>query len=238
MFHSRSTAVSTLCVLALVGTASADLIINGNYSAGNSGFTSSYSYVTDAGPGLPNIFTESTYSVAGPDTIHPSWADFADHTGDAAGKYMVVNGWDSQTRPTSPGAAWAQTVNAGADSGMYSLSAYFAALFDQNRAGLEFRVYDLDNANALVAQSSPSFATTQPNGTWQLQSLLFAMAANTNYSVQIWDTSGIANGNDYAIDDVRLTSVVPLPPAALAGLSSLAGVGLLAAIRRKRLAKA
>lgn len=228
----RLSSIAVIALLASAGAASADLITNGNFSAGNTGFTSAYSYVTNAGPGTPNIFNELTYGIAGPgtDTIHPNWTDFADHTGDTAARFMIVNG----SSRNGGNYAWSQVVNAGANGGTYQLSAWFAALVSSNRSGLEFRVYD--SASALVAQSNPAFSSPTPNGVWAQQSLVFNMLANTNYTVQIWDTSGIASGNDYAIDDISLT-VVPLPPAAFAGIASLAGVGVFGAIRRKRLAR-
>jgi len=67
-------------------------IVNGDFSAGNTGFTSEYKYVSpaDAQPagGYPlGMWAEGTYSVdTDPHNQHDLWASFGDHTDHTGGQ--------------------------------------------------------------------------------------------------------------------------------------------------------
>ncbi len=207
---------------AIVGSAQANSIVNGDFEAGNTGFTSAYLYVPPA-----SIYDPARYSIVQFDTIHSSWVDFADHTtGDGnVGHYMIVNGTDAGLGPT-----WAQDQSLSV--GRYELSGWFASLFPDAPASLQFRVVD-GNGSTI----SPTFTAPLPPGVWAQRSFTFDVTAAGTYSVQIWDTNDAFSGNDYAIDDINLT-VVPLPAAAWAGLTGGLGVFGLTRVRRRRLLRA
>ena len=64
------------------------LVANGDFSAGNTGFTSSYTYVT--GPG--SLVPEGVYTITtDPHLEHPGAVSFGDHT-TGTGEMMAVNG--------------------------------------------------------------------------------------------------------------------------------------------------
>ncbi|MFT3686728.1 MAG: MYXO-CTERM sorting domain-containing protein [Phycisphaerales bacterium] len=204
--------LSALAILALAGAADAQ-IVNGDFQAGNTGFTSGFSYETTGGS--PGMTDEATYSIVSFDTLHPSWGDFYDHTfGNSDGLFMIVNG----ARPGTPfGPAWGQTVNVtpGTD---YTLSMWLASVYPGAPAAVEFRI---DGAVVL-----PTVQLGSVVGAWEQHSVSFNSGAATSVLIEIWDTSGIQSGNDYAIDDITLT---PTP-----GAAALAGMGGLAALRRRR----
>ena len=84
--------------------ASANSVINGDFEAGNSGFTSQYVYTAVAG-GLatggeaPHFAGEGKYAVgSNPQHFHPSFVSFGDHT-TGHGLMMIVNGskWKVRT---------------------------------------------------------------------------------------------------------------------------------------------
>lgn len=219
MYRMTLGVVSAAGLVAMVASAQANSIVNGDFEAGNTGFTSAYLYVPPA-----SIYDPARYSIVQYDTIHTSWVDFADHTtGDGnIGHYMIVNGTDAGLGPT-----WAQDQTLAA--GRYELSAWFASLFPASPASLQFRVVDSNGSTI-----SPTFAAPLPPGVWAQRSFTFDIAAAGTFSVQIWDTNDAFTGNDYAIDDISLI-VIPLPPAGWAGLSTLAGVTGFGLLRRRRL---
>jgi hypothetical protein len=204
--------LSALAILTLAGAANAQ-IANGDFQAGNTGFSSGFTYSTSGGS--PGLYDEATYGIVTYDTLHPSWSDFYDHTyGDERGLYMVVNG---ATNNTSLGPAWGQTVavTPGAD---YTLSMWLASVYGGAPSAVEFRV------NGVVVLPTVQLSSTV--GLWEQHSVSFNSGASTSVLIEIWDTSGVQSGNDYAVDDITLT---PTP-----GASALLGVGVLAASRRRR----
>lgn len=208
----RLFAAATLTLVAgFVPLAAANVILNGDFQAGNTGFTSAYGYVPPA-----DIFAPATYSVVAFDTIHSSWVDFADHTtsNSVTGRYMIVNGTDAGQGP-----AWAQTV--ALTAGEYELSGWFASLFPASPAALQFRVIGTNESF-----SSPTFFAPLPPGTWDERTLTFTVAAAASFSIEIWDLNDQFTGNDYAIDDI---SLVPTP-----GSAALLGLGGLMVTRRRR----
>lgn len=214
----KATATSA-ALLALAASAVANPIVNGNFETGTIG-PSTTAYAIDG-----SMFPPETYNIVSFDTIHPSWVDFFDHTlGNADGHYMIINGSDSGVGPS-----WAQTVavTPGTD---YDLSAWFASLFPASVANLEWRIIgDQSNITSPQFMAPLSVGDGGPGlGVWVQHVFSFNSGANTSISIQLWDISGIYQGNDYALDDISLC-VVPSPTAA--GLLGLAG---LSAARRRR----
>lgn len=220
--------VFALSLLAVSGSAMGNLIVNGDFQSGVlAPSTSMFSFQsTNGSASLPvdSINDEGTYSIVTFDTIHESWVDFNDHTfGDQRGQYMIVNGSDAGGGP-----AWAQTV-AVLSNTQYDLSGWFASLFPAAVAALEWRIIGDQTTVVSPAFNAPADLPGGPGlGVWEQRSYQFDSGANTSISIEIWDTSGIAQGNDYAVDDLSLT-VVPAPAS-----MALIGLGGLAAIRRRR----
>lgn len=85
-----------------------NLITNGNFNAGNTGFTTEYSYNLLDGSG--NL-DEAGYSVVtNPNSIHSLWYGFTDHTADVTAKMLVVNGEQGTTTVSGD---WSFTVSPG-----------------------------------------------------------------------------------------------------------------------------
>ena len=90
-----------LAGLGCLGPASANLIINGNFQSGNTGFESQYDYKDpDTVGGLGQPALDATQYTVAPTafSVHPAWSNTADHTtGNATtGLYFIA------TRPTPP----------------------------------------------------------------------------------------------------------------------------------------
>jgi hypothetical protein len=164
----------------------------------------------------------ATWNIVSFNTLHPSWADFFDHThGDANGHFTVVNGTDAGLGP-----AWAQTI--AVTPGMqYELSAWFATLFAAARASLEFRVMDGATPVATSAFSAPVSL-----GVWEQRATTFSSGGATSLSIQIWDTNLSFGGNDYAIDDISFSVVIPEPGAPW--LFAAGSIALVCSLARRR----
>jgi len=189
--------------------ASANQVVNGDFQTGTLGpSTSSYSFDN-------SMYPPATWNIVSYDTLHGSWQDFYDHTfGDERGRFMIVNGTDQGLGP-----AWAQTVAVTANTD-YNLSGWFATLIADAPASVEFRV------NGVTL--SPVFSAPVADSVWEQHSVLFNSGNLTSLSVEIWDTSQVFHGNDYAIDDISLEAV-PAP-----GSIAFAGIAGLTLTRRRR----
>ena len=89
---------TTTYVLTVTAVDSTDLVFNGDFSLGNTGFNTQY-YDT------LQIFNEGTYYVGTNAQIHhPGFSPCGDHTG--GGRYMIINGNSSSNT-----VIWSQLVN-------------------------------------------------------------------------------------------------------------------------------
>ncbi|HCP15405.1 MAG TPA: hypothetical protein DIT32_06550 [Peptococcaceae bacterium] len=72
--------------------AGANLITNGDFEGGNTGFDTEYTYLDPANTGTWTLGPEYMYTVStNPHDYHSAWAAFGDHTS-GTGKMMIVNG--------------------------------------------------------------------------------------------------------------------------------------------------
>jgi len=103
--------VALVMIVALAVPISADdvnLIVNGDFEAGNTGFTSDYNYKVDSeNISVQNeLWDPDTYAIGiDPNDYHYLWTSYADHT-DPGVNMMIVNAQDS----SPSGDVWAQTV--------------------------------------------------------------------------------------------------------------------------------
>ncbi len=93
-----------------------NLVTNGNFSSGNTGFTSAYSFVANSSSSLGPAGVYAI--VTNPSLDHSAAASFGDHT-TGTGNMMAING------ASSPVNVWSQTiaVTPGSD---YAFSAWFS----------------------------------------------------------------------------------------------------------------
>lgn len=196
-----------------------NLITNGDFSAGNTGFTSSYSYHTD------NLFPVASYAIGpNPQAFNGSFipaSSFTTPPGAPSGNLFLANG------ATDGRLVWqSQPVNIQANT-TYTFSFWGATISGGDTASLQL----------LVNAGGPDI----PLGTLNLPTTLgawtqFSLTTNSgsfggNVSYKIVDTNTAANGNDFALGNISLT---PIPePATLAVFGGLALAGALGYRRRK-----
>jgi hypothetical protein len=207
--------------LASSAQAATNLVANGDFSGGVSGFTSDYSY--SPGNGVP----PAVYDVGtNPNAIHPSWASFGDHT-TGAGNMLIVNG--SET----PGAiVWGEngiTVDANTN---YVFSTWIASTYAVSPAQLDFSI----NGVAI----GPTFTASSTTGAWQLFQANWNSGASTTANIALVNQNLAFTGNDFALDDIGMSAApgVPEPTSWALMLVGFTGLGAMLRHRRARLALA
>lgn len=222
--------VSTKCIASCVLWACSTLVVagnlitNGDFSAGDSGFGSGYGFaVTDdcLPPGIYDV-------VAQPSDCHPYWATFGDHTS-GAGNMMVINGAGSVNVEV-----WSETVSVIADT-QYYFSTWIASSHPTSPAMLDFSINGASIGTTFTASSTP--------GIWQQFFTSWYSGANTTAQLSLVNQNTAFQGNDFALDDIVLDTVVPTQatdvgavpePASWPLLAAAIGAWLVAVSRKRR----
>lgn len=205
------------CTVEALETGS-DLVVNGDFSAGATGFTSGYIPGTGGTWGL--LSQEGQYAVASDaSTTHSNFPACTDHTG--GGNMMVVNG------AATPGVAvWCQSI--AVDPGTtYAFSAWLATIVVTNPAVLQFTINGEVLGNPFVAANTACV--------WNQFYELWNAGSNTTAEICITNQNTQTSGNDFALDDISFTpfcsytdsvtvSVVPYPEPELGPDQLLCGV--------------
>ena len=227
VLRKLTTVMTTMAAFALMaGTSFAVTVTNGDFEAGNTGFTSAYTYhaydpLTDPdgnyGP-PPGLYDEGYYTVGTtPGLYHPSWANFGAHSGT---QMMIVNG-----NTVANTQVWAAPVAPVTFGEQYIFSAWLASVYPGvgenpiSPANLAFSING--------QQINGTFTLSSTVGTWQQFSTLWTADANfANISIINGNTN--YDGNDFAIDDITLNPV-PEPGTVL-----LLGIGMIGVVLGKR----
>ena len=160
---------------------SANLVVNGDFSAGNTGFTSAYTYAaTSSSPGA--------YSV-GPaaGAWLPGSASCVDHTS-GTGNMLLVNGAQQMDVPV-----WSETITVEPNTN-YAFSAWLDNITAGTPAILQFSINGQTLGSPLMANTTPC-AWNQFYTTWNSGNLTTAMIAIVNENT-------FSTGTGFALDDI------------------------------------
>ena len=187
------------CASTAVLTCANELVVNGNFSAGNTGFTSTYTY---AAPAVNSLWTAGRYSIYwDPNFTHSNfWG--RDHTTNT-GNMMIVNG------SGSPVSVWQQVIPVvpGTD---YYFSAWAISLNNVTPfAQLRFNINGglIGTTAVLPAGASnnlPPYNWVQFYGNWN-------SGTATSATIQIIDLQTALGGNDFGLDDISFGTLAPFP---------------------------
>ncbi len=180
-------------------TVAEELVSNGNFSAGNTAFTTTYNYI--GGASSTALYPEGTYTVANnANNYHNLFYCNQDHTS-ATGNFMIVNGsaagyevWEQsvavQPNTTYYFSAWATSMNNGSTN-----------------AELRFAVNDVQVGTTAMlppgaGDNSGPFTWYQFYGTWN-------SGNNTSAIINIVDLQTAPGGNDFGLDDISFATLSP-----------------------------
>jgi len=212
--------VLAAAALATSAGASTNLVDNGDFSGGYSDFHSDYGALVPTTP-------PATYSIGtNPSGAHPSWADFGDHT-TGFGNMMIVNGAEA-----AGAIVWGQaniTVDA---QTTYFFSTWIATTFADAPAELNFSI---NGANL-----DSTFTAGAISAGWQQFFASWNSGEATSADIALVNQNLAFNGNDFALDDISLTTQAPggIPEPASWALMILGFGATGAALRRRRMAAA
>ena len=176
-----STTTYTVTGLQLLG----NLIVNGDFSSGNTGFTSGYAYTPP-----PNSSQGQYWVSTNAQPWNGGMAACGDHT-TGNGNMLLVNG------ATSPNVSfWCQTVTVTPNTN-YAFSTWLATLTASNPAQLQFSI------NGVLIGSVFTAAATNCN--WQQFYATWNSGASTTASICVVNQNTIASGNDFALDDISFS---------------------------------
>lgn len=159
-------------------------IINGNFSSGNVGFTTGYTY--DAVPGTfgPGHITVTN----NPQSFNSGFGNCGDHTS-GAGNMLLVDGSDVAGTDV-----WCENINVLPNTD-YVFEFWATNVYPVSPPSL------IATCNGIVIGA----VTLEPTMCqWQKVSFCFTPVTSGNVSMCIAEVSGIGFGNDFAIDDISL----------------------------------
>lgn len=173
--------------------AAANLVVNGDFESGNTGFETEYIYA----PGCGGVGGEGIYTVAGNNCYGPGIGGPS-----GSGNLYFANGAIDNTQYV-----WRQTVTLEPGT-KYYFSAHAASGVTDNPPVLDIQV-STDGACASAATFSSIGSITATTTVWQwIQSTgFFTNAAGTSACLRLINNNAAANGNDYGLDDIVLDAV-------------------------------
>ncbi len=175
-----------------VDPANANLVVNGNFSGGNVGFNSDYTYVVDI-PAVQNeMVPEGTYAIiTNPNFVHNGFSGCNDHTG-GGGNMMVINGAANLQD------IWCQTITVSPDA-FYNVSAWVASVNPSSPAQLQFSINGTPIGPIINAVPTPC-QWIPFNATWN-------SGSSTTAEICILNLNTSPGGNDFALDDISMVGL-------------------------------
>jgi large repetitive protein len=179
-----ATPTSTTTYTMTAWSPSGQVIPNGDFSSGNTAFSSAYGYNS-------NLWVEGQYYVTNdPNLTHPNFSACTDHTG-GSGNMMVVNG-----AGTPNVNVWCQSIPVIPNTD-YVFSTWLASVHPSSPAILQFSI----NGVLLGAPFGATSTTCQ----WSQFYATWNSGANTFANICIVNQNTALTGNDFALDDINFS---------------------------------
>lgn len=166
-----------------------ELVINGNFDKGNTGFSSQYSFLNNPSASSGN-FSTGMYAIAVTSKDkHPCFSSCADYSS-GKGNMMIVNGAETSNR-----VVWEQTIIVDT-SYNYALSTFAQNISCNSNAPavLQFAIND-----SLIG---PAFEVSSTLCLWERFYCLWNSKTDTVAKISIVNKSIQVKGNDFALDSI------------------------------------
>lgn len=165
-----------------------NLITNGDFEGGNTGFTTQYNYVANQGPMA--LWNEGRYTVGrNPKNYHQNFKPCNDHTS-GTGRMMILNGSNSLS------IIWCQTINVNPNT-YYVFDAWASSVENTSPAELQFSI----NGNLIGNILNLSTNTC----VWENFNALWYSGSSTSVNICITNQNTEPSGNDFALDDISFS---------------------------------
>jgi len=186
--------------LAVGAQTNQNLVINGDFENGNTGFTTGYSIGDVSNPGGYAIGTNPSTAPG----AFGDWCNCGDHTS-GTGKMMIVNGATDASLPV-----WEETV-AVTPSTNYIFS-YWGAEVDHDSSSLPHLSLKI-NGSVIGSNTFPEYPPDN-GGKWQNYKFTWNSGSSKSAVLALFDLNSDASWNDFALDDISF-SVLPGPADAV-----------------------
>lgn len=164
-----------------------NLVVNGDFESGNTGFSSDYIYEPP-----PNTMGGTYYTGTNPNAWNMGMDACPDHTS-GTGKMLLING--SSTLNTS---IWKETINI-LPNVNYAFSVWVQSIHAANPAQLKFSINGIQVGTLLYAPSTTC--------SWQQFYVVWNSGNRTKAEISIVNQNTALNGNDFAFDDISFAPV-------------------------------
>jgi len=195
-----------------------ELVINGNFEAGNSGFTTAYTYSATAN----GLYPEGTYGVNDNANYNHDLFYGKDHT-TGSGKFMIING-----SPTTGTTVWSQNNITVQPNTTYYFSAWGMSVYNANNAILQFSINGFQVGT--IAYLPNGYTNNAGPYNWVRFYGSWNSGPSTNANLSIVNLNTILGGNDFGLDDISFGTLSPTPlavsPTANSGGSVCSGSAL------------
>lgn len=180
---------------------SSSVVTNGNFTSGNSGFTSNYTYHSPSEGGTA-VWNESTYSVTtNAHNVHNNFNSYNDHT-TGTGNFMVVNGAVSQGSTV-----WQQSINVQTNTD-YVFTTWVLVIGNNGSSTLPLSEYASIDFKVNGVQLGNWF-TPSAVGVWQQFYAVWHSGSETNATITIINRCTAVSGNDFGLDDISFCPMIP-----------------------------
>jgi len=195
-----------------------ELVTNGGFSAGNTGFTTAYSYRANIA-GQTELYPEGTYAIVNDaNLVHTAFRGRDRYN--SGGNIMVING-----HPDLGMNIWSQNNIAVEPNTTYYFSAWAMSVVNGNNAVLQFSI----NGNQVGTIAYLPNGYTNANGpyNWVRFYGTWNSGSETEADISIINLNTVLGGNDFALDDISFATLSPvelsITPAANSNLSVCEG---------------
>jgi len=204
IYSVQATSAAGCTVSASIPVAS-ELVVNGDFSDGNTGFSTNYTFKPDIAGNL-ELFPEGTYSIVpNANTVHSHFHGTARRTG--GGNIMVING-----SPETGATVWSQNNTSILPNTTYYFSAWAMSVVNQNNAVLQFSINGTQVGT--IAYLPNSYTNNDGPYTWVRFYGQWNSGSSTTANLSIVNLNTVLGGNDFALDDISFGTLSPTPLSA------------------------